>query len=355
MKGLILSGGRGTRLRPLTHTSAKQLIPVANRPVLFFGLEAMHRAGIAEVGIVVGDTHADIESAVGNGSQWGLHVEYIHQEAPLGLAHAVLCAEEYLGDEPFVMYLGDNLILGGITNFVHHFLTHRPSSLILLAHVRNPQQFGVAELDASGRVTRLVEKPKQPKSDLALVGVYLFDHSIFDACKAIRPSGRNELEITDAIQHLIEHGLRVDAHLVEGWWKDTGRLEDMLEANRMILDSLEPAMHGHVDEVSDIHGKVIIESGARIARSTLRGPLIIGENTEIFDSFIGPFTAIGSGCRVEGSEIEHSIVLSDSSILHVGSRIEDSLIGRNACIVKSNGRPSAYRVMVGDHSRVEIR
>jgi len=355
MKGLILSGGKGTRLRPITHTSAKQLVPVANKPVLFFGLEAMRRAEITEVGIIVGDTQAEIRAAVGDGSAWDLRVEYIHQEAPLGLAHAVLCAEEYLGEEPFVMYLGDNLILNGIADFVDRFRVEKPNSLILLAHVKNPQQFGVAELDRVGRVVHLVEKPKEPKSDLALVGVYLFDPHIFEACKSIKPSGRNELEITDAIQHLIDHGFHVDAHIVEGWWKDTGKLEDMLEANRMILDSLEPMMLGEVDGGSEIHGKVVIGKGARILGSTLRGPLIIGENAQIINSYVGPFTSIASGCRVEGSEIEHSIVLADSSILHVGSRIEDSLIGKNVCIAKTNGRPSAYRIMVGDHSRVEIQ
>lgn len=354
MKGLILSGGKGTRLRPITHTSAKQLVPVANQPVLFYGLEAMRQAEITDVGIIVGHTHEEIHAAVGDGSNWDLRVEYIHQEAPLGLAHAVLCAEEYLGDEPFVMYLGDNLILGGIMDFVDRFRLERPNALILLAHVAHPEQFGVAELDGAGRVVRLVEKPKQPKSDLALVGVYLFSKSIFEACKQIKPSARNELEITDAIQYLIDHDSFVEAHVIEGWWKDTGRLEDMLEANRMILDTLQPRVLGEVDADSEILGKVVIEKGARVIRSTLRGPLIIGQDTEIVDSYVGPFTSIDSGCRIECSEIEHSIMLSDSSILHVGSRIEDSLIGKNACITKCNGRPSAYRVMVGDHSRVEI-
>lgn len=355
MKGLILSGGKGTRLRPITHTSAKQLVPVANRPVLFYGLEAMRLAEITDVGIIVGDTHAEIRAAVRDGSRWDLRVEYIHQEAPLGLAHAVLCAEEYLGETPFVMYLGDNLILNGITDFVDRFRIKQPNSMILLAHVKHPEQFGVAELDSAGMVVRLVEKPKEPKSDLALVGVYLFDHNIFQACKSIRPSGRNELEITDAIQWLIDQGFQVDAHIIDGWWKDTGKIEDMLEANRMILDTLEPRILGEVDGESEIHGKVVIEKGAQVVRSTLRGPLIIGEHTRIVDSYVGPFTSIAGGCTIDSSEIEHSIVLEDSSILHVGSRIEDSLIGRSACISKSNGRPSAYRVMVGDHSRVEIQ
>jgi len=339
----------------MTYTGAKHLVPVANRPILFYGLEAMRRAEITDVGIVVGDTHEEIRAAVGNGSKWDLRVEYIHQRAPLGLAHAVLCAEEYLSDEPFVMYLGDHLILDGITDSVDHFRVEQPDALILMAHVKNPHQFGIAELDRAGAVVRLVEKPEDPKSDLALVGVYLFHRNIFEACKSIKPSARNELEITDAIQYLIDHGYFVDAHIIKDWWKDTGKLQDMLEANRMILDTLEPMILGEVDGGSEIHGKVIIEKGARVAGSTLRGPLIIGENTQIVDSYVGPFTSIASGCRIEASEIEHSIMLAESSILHVGSRIEDSLIGKNACITKSNGRPSAYRVMVGDHSRVEIR
>ena len=355
MKGLILCGSRGRRLPPITHTNVKQLVPLANRPVLFYALEAMRQAEITNVGLVVGESHKEIRAAVGDGSRWDLRVEYIRQEAPLGLAHAVLCAEEYLGQESFVMYLGDSVVLGGITDAVDRFRIERPQALVLVAKVSDPQHFGVAELDKVGMVVRVVEKPEEPRSDLALVGVYLFDTSIFAACKSIQPSARNELEITDAIQHLVSQGCPVDAQVIDGWWKDTGRLEDMLEANSMVLDTLEPLILGEVDGRSEIHGKVVIEKGARVISSTLRGPLIIGEDTEIIDSYVGPFTSIAAGCRIEESEIEHSIVLADSAILHIGSRIEDSLIGRNASITKGNGRPSAYRVMVGDDSRVEIR
>ena len=250
MKGLILSGGAGTRLRPITHTSAKQLVPVANKPILFYGLEAMREAGIAEVGIVVGDTHAEVEAAVGDGSRWGLRVTYLRQEAPLGLAHAVLIAEDYLGAEPFVMYLGDNLLKDGIVPFVERFAQGAPDAMILLQHVPDPQSYGVAEI-SDGAVVRLVEKPAAPRSDLALVGVYLFTAQIFESVKAISPSARGELEITDAIQHMVDRGLQVQSHVVTGWWKDTGRLEDMLEANRLILGSLVRDVRGETVDCSD--------------------------------------------------------------------------------------------------------
>src|SRR5512140_3298260 len=291
MKGLILSGGKGTRLRPLTYTSAKQLVPVANKPVLFYGLEAMADAGIRQVGIVVGDTAAEIRAAVGDGSRWGLEVTYIEQDAPRGLAHAVLVSEPYLGHEPFVMYLGDNLLNKGIRPFVEQFVASRPAALILLTRVPDPQMFGVAEL-RDGQVVRLVEKPKEPRSDLALVGVYMFGPEIFESVKRIRPSARNELEITDAIQDLVDHGLQVRPHIVDGWWKDTGKLEDKLEANRLILDTLSRRIDGTVDAVSRVEGKVVIEAGAVIERSVVRGPAIIGARARIIHACIGPVTWI---------------------------------------------------------------
>ncbi len=279
MKGLILSGGRGTRLRPLTYTSAKQLVPVANKPVLFYGIEALAEAGIKEIGIVVGDTQAEIRAAVGNGSAWGVSITYIEQDAPRGLAHAVLISEPFIGTEPFVMYLGDNLLDKGITNFVDDFVREKPAAQILLARVPDPQMFGVAEL-SDGRVVGLVEKPAEPKSDLALVGVYMFSAAVFEAVRAIRPSSRNELEITDAIQYLIDRGLEVRPHIVDGWWKDTGKLEDMLEANRLILDTIQRRVEGSVDAESRIEGKVIVEPGAVIEHSVVRGPVIIGATCE---------------------------------------------------------------------------
>lgn len=353
MKGLILSGGQGTRLRPITHTSAKQLVPVANKPVLFYGLEAIRDAGITDIGMVVGETKEEIKAACGDGSKWGVKITYIEQEAPLGLAHAVKISEGFLGKEPFVMYLGDNLIKDGITPLVKEFSRNKPNSQILLARVKNPSAFGVAELK-EGKVVHLVEKPKEPKSDLALVGVYMFDFHIFEAVKAIKPSLRGELEITDAIQYLIDNDYEVHPHLVAGWWKDTGKLEDMLEANRIILDTLEERIEGFVDKDSKIYGKVVLEKGSEVINSTIRGPAIIGERTRIINSYIGPFTSINYGVIIKASEIEHSIVLEDSKITEIGGRIEDSLIGKNVEVAKSSLKPKAYRFMLGDSSKVGI-
>ena len=354
MKGLILSGGKGTRLRPLTYTSAKQLVPVANKPVLFYGIESLAEAGIRDIGIVVGDTQAEIRAAVGDGSAWGVSITYIEQDAPRGLAHAVLISEPFIGAEPFVMYLGDNLLNKGITNFVEEFVRERPAAQILLARVPDPQMFGVAEL-ADGRVVRLVEKPQEPKSDLALVGVYMFSPVVFEAVKAIRPSFRNELEITDAIQYLIDRGLEVRPHIVDGWWKDTGKLEDMLEANRLILDRIERRVDGSVDADSRVEGKVIVEAGAVVEHSVVRGPVIIGARAKIVHAYVGPFTSIMNDAEVRDSEIEHSIVLEGSSISNLSARIEDSLIGKNVRIYRLPVKPSAYRFMLGDNSEVGIR
>jgi len=354
VKALILSGGRGTRLRPITHTSAKQLVPVANKPILFFGLEAMRAAGIRDVGIVVGDTQREIREAVGDGSRFDVRVTYIPQEQPLGLAHAVLVSEEFLADSPFVMYLGDNLILDGITDLVHSFEGGKSDAQILLAHVPNPSSFGVAELDAQGRVVRLEEKPARPKSDLALVGVYMFNRLVFEAVRAIKPSARGELEITDAIQYLIDHGKRVASHVITGWWKDTGKLEDMLEANRMVLSGIERRVEGSVDAASSIEGQVRVEAGARIEASVLRGPLVIGAGTVVRKSYVGPFTSIAAACVIEDSEIEHSIVLESSHLIGVGARIESSLLGRNVRLTRRDARPKAYQFMVGDNSEIQL-
>jgi len=354
MKGLILSGGRGTRLRPLTYTSAKQLVPVANKPVLFYAIEALAAAGITEIGMVVGETQAEIRAAVGDGAAWGVRVTYIEQDAPRGLAHAVLISEPFIGDSPFVMYLGDNLLNKGIGPFVDEFVRERPAAQILLAHVPDPQMFGVAEL-ADGRVVRLIEKPAEPKSDLALVGVYMFSPAVFEAVKSIRPSARNELEITDAIQALIDRGLEVRPHIVDGWWKDTGKLDDMLEANRLILDTLVRRIEGSVDAASRVDGKVVIEAGAVVEDSVIRGPVIIGARARIVNAFVGPFTSIMNDAEVRDSEIEHSILLEGSSISNLATRVEDSLIGKNVRIYRLPVKPSAYRFMLGDNSEVGIR
>ena len=354
MKGLILSGGKGTRLRPLTYTSAKQLVPVANKPVLFYGLEALAAAGIREIGVVVGDTQAEIRAAVGDGSRWNVSITYIEQDAPRGLAHAVLISEPFIGADSFVMYLGDNLLNKGITGFVDEFVREAPAAQILLTRVPDPQMFGVAELD-NGRVVRLVEKPAVPKSDLALVGVYMFSPAVFDSVKRIRPSFRNELEITDAIQDLIDRGLSVRPHLVDGWWKDTGKLEDMLEANRLILDTIDRRIDGTVDAESRIEGKVIVEAGATIERSVVRGPVVIGPDARLVHAYVGPFTSIGPSAEIRDSEIEHSIVLEGCVISDLANRIEDSLIGRNVKIYRVPVKPSAYRFMLGDNSEVGFR
>jgi glucose-1-phosphate thymidylyltransferase len=353
LKGLILSGGAGTRLRPITHTSAKQLVPVANKPVLFYGIEALVQAGIDEIGIVIApQTGEEIMGAVGDGSSFGATVSYIHQDEPKGLAHAVLTSEAFLGDTPFVMYLGDNLLRDGIIDLVDAFRSHEPDALILLTQVPDPSSYGVAELDG-GRVVRLVEKPKDPPSDLALVGVYMFEPSIFDAARSVKPSWRDELEITDAIQSLIDSGKRVESHIVRGWWKDTGRLEDMLEANRLVLEDLERRVDGELID-SRVEGRVVVEAGARLERSLIRGPAIIGARTRIADSYIGPYTAIDADVEITGSEVEHSIVLAGSRILDLPARMEASLLGRNVRLAHSDGLPKTLRLMVGDNSEFVI-
>jgi glucose-1-phosphate thymidylyltransferase len=373
VKALVLAGGRGTRLRPITHTSAKQLVPVANKPVLFYGIESLRDAGITEIGVVVADpaemlkpdsrtgqmipvmvnSQAEIRAALGDGSKFGVRVTYIVQEAPLGLAHAVKIAEEFVAGEPFVMYLGDNLIKDGIVPFVKEFEREKPDAQILLAHVPNPGDFGVAELNGD-HVVRLEEKPAQPRSDLALVGVYLFGPPVFDAVRAIQPSRRGELEITDAIQHLITSGKKVRSHVITGWWKDTGKVEDLLEANRIVLGGLEHKIEGTVDAESKIEPPVWIAPGAVVERSILRGPLVIGRNARIRGAVIGPFTAIAEGVEIIDSEIEHSIVLERSKIEGIARRIESSLIGKEVTIVRGGTGGGGHRLMVGDSSRVEL-
>ena len=353
MKALVLSGGSGTRLRPITHTSAKQLVPVANKPVLFYGLEAIADAGITDVGIIVGDTAEEIREAVGDGSKLGIDVTYIPQDKPLGLAHAVLIAREFLGDDDFVMYLGDNFVVGGITGLVDGFRTDRPDAQILLTRVPNPTSFGVAELDGSGRVKGLEEKPKQPKSDLALVGVYLFTPAIHQAVRSIEPSWRGELEITHAIQWLIDQNKDVRSTTISGYWKDTGNVADMLEVNRSVLETLEPHVEGTVDDSSEIIGRVRIDAGAEVRGSRIVGPAVIGPGSVISGSYVGPFTSISEGCRIEDSEVEYSIVLRDSSITGV-RRVETSLIGRNVEVTPAPRNPAVHRLVLGDHSKVQI-
>ncbi|MFJ9537520.1 glucose-1-phosphate thymidylyltransferase [Streptomyces sp. NPDC101225] len=353
MKALLLSGGSGTRLRPITHTSAKQLVPVANKPVLFYGLEAIAEAGITEVGIIVGETAEEIREAVGDGSAFGLDVTYLPQDQPLGLAHAVLIARAYLGDDDFVMYLGDNFVVGGITDLVDAFRAERPAARILLTQVADPAAFGVAELDAEGRVVGLEEKPEHPRSDLALVGVYLFTPAVHEAVRAIKPSWRGELEITDAIRWMIDAGRDVRSTTISGYWKDTGNVTDMLEVNRSVLETLDGGVDGTVDDASEIVGRVRVEAGATVTGSRVVGPAVIGAHTVIAGSYIGPYTSIAGDCRIEDSEVEYSIVLRGSSVSGV-RRVEASLIGRDVEMTPAPRRPAAHRFVLGDHSKVQI-
>jgi len=352
LKGLILSGGKGTRLRPLTYTSAKQLIPVANKPILFYGLEFMKEAGIENIGIVVGDTRNEIKANVGDGSRWGVKVTYIEQDAPLGLAHAVKISRDFLGDERFCMYLGDNLLKNGIKRIVDEYSRHEDHAMILLTEVDDPRQFGVAELKPDGSVKKLVEKPKEPRSNLALVGVYLFDSNIFTAVNAIKPSWRNELEITDAIQYLLDEGYQVTPSIVDGWWKDTGKLEDLLEANRLVLEDLKKSVKGEIAPSSTVAGAVEIGTGSRIVDSRLEGPIIIGKDVSIEDAFIGPNTSIGDKCFIRKAQVENSILLEGTRITDIGLKLIDSLTGRRVTIIKGAQKPESMSLMLGDTSSI---
>ncbi len=354
MKGLILSGGKGTRLYPLTFTSAKQLIPVANTPVLFRVIEAIRDAGISDIGVVIGDTGNEIKAAVGDGSRWGVAITYIPQDAPRGLAHAVKISRDFLGDERFVMFLGDNVIQGGIHGLIRQFADSEYNSQVVLTEVADPRHYGVAVLDGDGRITQLVEKPKEPPSNLALVGIYMFDRHVFEAVNAIQPSWRNELEITDAIQWLVSHGYRVRPYIHRGWWVDTGKREDMLEANSLVLSELTPKIEGSVDADSSVDSRVTVGAGAQIVNSVVRGPTIIGENTRVVNSYVGPFTSIYHDCLIENAEIERSIVLEHCKLLNLPARVQDSLIGRHATITQSAAKPRAYKLTLGDYSQVGL-
>ena len=358
MKALLLAGGEGTRLRPITHTRAKQLVPVANKPILFYGIEAMVAAGITEIGVIIGGTGPEVRAALGDGSAFGARITYLPQDAPLGLAHCVLIAREFLGDDDFVMYLGDNLLEQDLAAFIDAFEAARrterpPAAQILLKQVRDPHRFGIASLDDRGNVLALVEKPDDPPSDLALVGVYLFDRTIHDAVRAIEPSARGELEITDAIGWLITNGKSVRTELLTGWWIDTGKLTPLLEANRLLLEKIETRIDGAIDTGSSLDGRVVIDAGAEIVNSTIRGPVAIGRGTRIVDSFVGPFSAIGNDCEVVNSEIEHSVVMDGSRVLQI-PRLEDSLIGRETVIERTSRRPRALRLMIGDHCQIDV-
>jgi glucose-1-phosphate thymidylyltransferase len=355
LKGLILSGGAGTRLRPITHTSAKQLVPVANKPVLFYGIEALVGAGVKEIGIIIApETGEEIREAAGDGSRFGAEITYIVQDEPAGLAHAVLTAEDFIDGSPFVMYLGDNLLRDGLRGLVSAFTEHQPDALILLTPVDDPQSYGVAELDGDGHIVRLIEKPKDPPSNLALVGVYLFSNLIFDAARSLEPSWRGELEITEAIDKLIDDGRTVRSEVVRGWWKDTGQLADMLEANRLVLEELTTAIEGEVDEGSKVEGRLVLGPGAKLERSVVRGPAVIGAGAHVEDAYIGPYTSIGDGVHVRRSEVENSIVLAGSVVEDLGTRMEASLLGKEVKLSRSEGMPKTLRLLVGDKSEIKL-
>jgi len=354
MKGLILSGGKGTRLRPLTFTSAKQLIPLANKPVLFRVIETIRDAGITDIGIVVGPpTDEEVKAQVGDGSRWGVKITFITQDRPAGLAHAVRISRDFLGDDRFVMFLGDNCIQGGIHKLIRQYAESDYNSQIVLKQVADPRSYGVAVLRPDGGIERLIEKPKEPPSDLALVGVYMFDKHVFEAVEAIKPSWRGELEITDAIQWLVSNGRKVFPYVHTGWWVDTGKREDMLEANALVLEELVPSMEG-VIENSEVDQRVTVEKGAVIRNSIVRGPAIIGENTRIENAYIGPFTSIHNDCVIENAEIDRSIVLEHCEIRDIPARIHDSLIGRRSVVNRAPQKPHGYRLMLGDYSQAGL-
>ena len=353
MKALIASGGRGTRLRQITHTQNKHLIPIANKPILFYAIEAAVEAGIKEIGIVHNADSLEVPDYVGNGSRWGVKITYIPQETPDGLAQVVMLAEKFVGGDNFVFYLGDNMVVGGIKRYIDEFQKAKCNCWLTLSKVKDPERFGVPEI-RNNRIVGVVEKPKKPKSQYAVAGIYIYDKHIFEACKAIKLSGRKELEISDAHQYLIKKGFNVGYSEITGWWKDTGKPLDLLEANRLILDNITASNHGIVDAASSVAGKVIIEEGAKIIDSVVRGPAIIGKNCVIQESYIGPFTAVGNNTTIKKSEVEYSIILRDCKIQNVGIRIEGSILGNDVEVVEAVNRPRVHRFMIGDQSRVEV-
>jgi glucose-1-phosphate thymidylyltransferase len=353
LKALIASGGRGTRLRPITHTQNKHLIPIANKPILYYSIEAAANAGITEIGIVHNADSQEVPEYIGNGSKWGVKITYIPQEVPGGLAQVVQLAEKFVAGDKFIFYLGDNMLVGGVKKYVDEFVKSGCNCFLTLSKVKDPERFGVPEIK-DGRILRVDEKPKQPKSNYAVAGIYMYDSHIFEAVKSLKPSERGELEISDAHTWLIEKGYKVGYTEITGWWKDTGKPVDLLEANRLILDNIEPRSEGEVDASSDVAGRVVIEKGARLVNSKVRGPVIIGKNCLVENSYIGPFTAIGDRTEVKNSEIEYSIVLRDCKITDVGIRIEGSILGNDVEVVEAVGKPRVHRFMIGDQSRVEI-
>lgn len=353
MKALIASGGRGTRLRPLTHTQNKHLIPIANKPILHYAIEAAVDAGIKQIGIVCNADNSEVQTAIGNGKRWGVRITFIPQKAPLGLAHVVKIAQRFVGKDDFIFYLGDNMVVGGVKRYIDEFQASGCNCFLTLAKVKDPERFGVPELK-NGRIVRVDEKPKNPRSKFAVAGIYIYDSSIFEAVKKIKPSKRGELEISDAHTYLIQKGYNVGYSEITGWWKDTGKPTDLLEANRLVLDNIHPNIEGSVDQASVVAGKVILQEGARVINSVVRGPAIIGRNCVIENSYVGPFTSIGDNTVIRNSEVEYSIILRDCKVLSVKIRIEGSILGNDVEIVEAMGKPHVHRFMIGDQSRVEV-
>ncbi|MBN2412273.1 glucose-1-phosphate thymidylyltransferase [candidate division KSB1 bacterium] len=354
MKALITAGGKGTRLRPLTHTQNKHLLPIANKPILYYALEKVAAAGITDVGIVTNREGTEVKEALGDGSKWGLKITYIPQQDPLGLAHVVKISQDFIGDEPFVFYLGDNMVVGGLEKFIRVFEASKTNCHLTLARVKDPERFGVPELK-NNRIVAIEEKPSSPKSEFAVSGIYIYDKTIFEAVNHIKPSDRGELEISDAHQYLLDHNYQISYSEITGWWKDTGKPEDILEANRLILEHTKSSIAGTFDRESSVTGEVVLEEGAKIINSVVRGPVVVGRNTIIENSFLGPFTSIGEECLIKKSEVEFSIILNRCEINDVRVRIENSLLGHGARVVKATVRPKTHRFMVGDQSLIEMR
>lgn len=352
MKALVLAGGLGSRLRPFSHSMPKQLIPIANKPVLAHVVDDLREMGVTQVGLIVGDRGQEIIDVLGDGASLGVEITYIQQDAPLGLAHCIAISRDFLADDDFVMYLGDNMLTEGVQDIAREFLSERPAAQIVVHKVPDPRAFGVAEVDENGQVTRLVEKPQQPRSDLAVIGVYFFTPAIHTAVAAITPSDRGELEITDAIQWLVARGEDVRARTYSGFWKDTGKVEDVLDCNRELLDGLRRSVRGEVDAASELIGEVVIEEGARVLRSRIVGPAIVGAGTRVQESRIGPHTSIGRDCAVSAAELDYSVILDGATVCRVRG-LHHSIIGRAASVTSAmaDGRS---RLMVGDHASVEV-
>lgn len=353
MKALITSGGRGTRLQPITHTQNKHLIPIANKPILHYAIEAAAEAGIQEIGILINADSREVPNAIGDGERWGVRITYIPQDAPLGLAHVVKISQDFIGDDPFIFYLGDNMVVGGVKRFIERFRADRCNCHLTLARVKDPSRFGVPELRGS-KIVGVEEKPQRPKSDFAVAGIYIYDSTIFEAVNAIKPSARGELEISDAHQYLLEKGYEITYSEITGWWKDTGKPFDLLEANRLILENMPEDIRGEVNAGSQLAGKVIVEEGARIIDSNIRGPVIIGKNSEIRNCYIGPYTSIYHDTKIQNSEIEFSIIMDHCKITDVGIRIESSILGSDIEIIRAGDKPKTHRFILGAQSRLEI-